>query len=190
MATIYAIPERTQSKAAMRGVMRYVVQDKKTLYEKDGHAYNLISGQNCVAESSFEEFMATKMQYGKDCGVFFKHYCQSFKPNENATPDDIHQMGVELAKYFDGFEVLIATHIDKDHWHNHLVVNSVNAQTGLKIQFNEKNLEQFRTLSDEICQAHGLEILQQYQKPKVAGVNSREFRAASRGDSFKFKFIG
>lgn len=74
-------------------------------------------------------------------------------------------MGIELARRFEGFEVQIATHIDRDHWHNHLIVNSVSCETGLKLQFNEKDLEQLRTLSDEICAAHGLEILKPYEKP-------------------------
>ncbi|MBE3101026.1 MAG: relaxase/mobilization nuclease domain-containing protein [Firmicutes bacterium] len=189
MATVSAIPEKTQTKTAMGKVMRYVAQEKKTLFSDGEKSYQLISGQNCVAETAYQEFMATKKQYGKDNGVFFKQFVQSFKPNEKATPQEIHQMGVEFAKYFDGFEVLIATHIDKDHHHNHLIVNSVSYETGLKIQFNEKNLKELRNKSDEICKTFGLEVLASYQKPKVAGINSREYRAALRGDSWKFTLM-
>lgn len=60
----------------------------------------------------------------------------------------------------------MATHIDRDHWHNHFDVNSVNSETGLKIQINEKGLEELRNRSDEICQQFGLEVLTPYQKPK------------------------
>ena len=129
MATFTAIPEKTQSATAMKRVIDYVMQDKKTLY----NGINLVSGQNCLPESAYQEFMATKHQYGKVNGVFFKQYVQSFKPDCNATPEQIHQIGLELAKAFDGFEVVVATHIDRDHWHNHFVVNSVNCETGLKI---------------------------------------------------------
>lgn len=95
-----------------------------------------------------------------------------------------------MAEYFKGFEVLIATHIDDDHWHSHFVVNSVNAETGLKIQFNEKSLNELRKRSDEICRAHGLETLKPYQKESpVAGINTREYRAAERGNSWKFKLM-
>ncbi|MEG2618114.1 MAG: relaxase/mobilization nuclease domain-containing protein, partial [Oscillospiraceae bacterium] len=81
------------------------------------------------------------------------------------------------------------THIDRDHWHNHLVVNSVSCDTGLKLQFNEKDLEQLRTLSDKICAAHGLEVLKPYQKPDMKPMGAGEYRAAVRGNSYKFQLM-
>jgi hypothetical protein len=189
MAIVTAVKERTQSRTAMVKVIRYVSQDKKTLYENEGRSYKLLSGQDCCGETAFQEFMETKRQYNKEKGVFFYQYVQSFKPNEKATPDEIHQMGEELAKYFKGYEVLIATHIDRDHWHNHLIVNSVNCETGLKLQFNEKNLKQLRTMSDQICMAHGLEILKPYEKPALQGVHTGEYRAAVSGNSWKFRLM-
>ena len=120
----------------MKRVLDYVTQDYKTVYGDK----KLVSGQNCIPEVAYSEFMATKNQYKKANGVFFKQYVQSFKPN-TATPELIHRIGIETAKFFERFEVVIATHIDKDHWHNHFVVNSVNCETGLKIQINEKGLE-------------------------------------------------
>ncbi len=183
MATFTAIPEKTQTATAMRRVLDYVMQDKKTEY----NGIKLVSGQNCVPESAYQEFMVTKHQYGKATGVFFKQYVQSFKPDCGATPEQIHQIGLETAKAFDGFEVVVATHIDRDHWHNHFVVNSVNCETGYKIQIDEKDLEQLRQRSDEICQQFGLEILQPYQKPRQRSMNQREYRAALRGNSKKLK---
>ena len=114
MAIVAAIKGRTQSKVAMRKVMDYVAQEKKTMFHDPdtGQNYRLISGQNCVAETAYQEFMATKLQYGKDHGVFYKQFVQSFKPGEAATPQQIHMMGIELASYFKGFEVLVANHID------------------------------------------------------------------------------
>ena len=183
MATFTAIPEKTQSATAMKRVVDYVMQDKKISY----NGIRLVSGQNCLPESAYQEFMATKHQYSKTSGVFFKQYVQSFKPDCGATPEQIHQIGLELAKSFDGFEVVVATHIDRDHWHNHFVVNSVNCETGLKIQINEKGLEQLRRKSDEICPWFGLEVLKPYQKPKQKSLNQREYRAALRGNSKKLK---
>ena len=167
----------------MKRVIDCVMQDKKTVLD----GIKLVSGQNCVPAPAFEEFMDTKHQYGKANGVFFKQYVQSFKPGCGATPEQIHQIGLELAKAFDGFEVVVATHIDRDHWHNLFVVNSVNCETGLKIQINEKGLEELRQRSDEICQQFGLQILQPYQKPKQRSLNQREYRAALRGNSKKLK---
>lgn len=184
MAIITAIPERTQNRTAMKRVLAYVMQDYKTTYK----GVKLVSGQNCIPESAYTEFMATKNQYRKTNGVFFKQYVQSFKPG-TATPELIHQIGVETAKFFDGFEVVIATHIDKDHWHNHFVVNSVNCETGLKIQINEKGLEDLRNYSDKICRQFGLEILKPYTKPKQTTINTKEYRAAMKGESWKFALM-
>jgi len=183
MATFVAIPEKTQTATSMKRVLDYVMQDKKT--DLDG--IKLVSGQNCVAESAFEEFMATKHRFGKAKGVFFKQYVQSFKPDCGATPQQIHQIGIETAKAFDGFEVVVATHIDRDHWHNHFVVNSVNCETGYKIQINEKGLEKLRQRSDEICEQFGMQVLSPYQKPKQHSLNQREYRAAVKGNSRKIK---
>lgn len=183
MATFTAIPEKTQTATAMKRVLDYVMQDKKTVID----GIKLVSGQHCVPESAYQEFMATKHQYGKAKGVFFKQYVQSFKPDCNATPEQIHSIGLETAKLFDGFEVVVATHIDRDHWHNHFVVNSVNCETGYKIQIDEKGLEELRHKSDAICQKFGLEVLTPYQKPKQKSINQREYRTALRGDSKKLK---
>lgn len=190
MAIVVAVPEKTQSKTAMSKVMQYVAQEKKILYENaDAPKYKLLSGQNCCGDTAFKEFMATKRQYGKENGVYFYQYVQSFKPDVKATPQEIHKMGIELAQYFEGFEVQIATHIDRDHWHNHLIVNSVSCENGKKLQFNEKDLIKLRALSDEICVAHGLEILKSYEKSQQKPISAREYRAAARGNSWKFKLM-
>ena len=184
MATFTAISNKTQNRTAMRKVLDYVMQDYKTVY----NGIKLVSGQNCIPNNAYSEFMATKNQYGKANGVFFKQYVQSFKPN-TAAPEIIHQIGIETAKYFDGFEVVVATHIDRDHWHNHFVVNSVNCETGLKIQINEKGLEELRNYSDKICQQFGIETLKPYQKPKQKSMNTREYRVAEKGQSWKFALM-
>lgn len=184
MATFTTISNKTQSKTAMRKALDYIMQDYKTIYNDK----KLVSGQNCIPNSAYSEFMATKNQYNKANGVFFKQYVQSFKPH-TATPEIIHQIGIETAKYFEGFEVVVATHIDRDHWHNHLVVNSVNCETGLKIQINEKGLEELRNYSDKICQQFGIETLKPYQKPKQKSPSHREYRAAIKGESWKFALM-
>lgn len=174
----------------MKRVINYVMQDMKTVYEDDnGNRHKLVSGQNCLAESAYHEFMATKRRFHKTTGVYYKQYVQSFKPDCGATPEQIHQIGLEMAEAFEGFEVVVATHIDRDHWHNHFVVNSVNSETGLKIQINENGLEELRRKSDEICKRHGLEVLAPYQKPKQRTMNGREYHAAIRGKSQKLKLM-
>ena len=64
----------------MKRVINYVMQDKKTVYEDDnGNRHKLVSGQNCLAESGYHEFMATKRRFHKTTGVYYKQYVQSFK---------------------------------------------------------------------------------------------------------------
>lgn len=190
MATVTAIKERTQNKVAMNKVISYVSQDKKTLLRSGTGVHKLISGKDCCAETAYSEFMTTKRQYGKESGVFFYQYVQSFKPGENATPEQVHQIGLELAEQFKGYEVLVATHIDVDHWHNHLIVNSVSHMTGKKLQFNEKDLNELRCKSDEICQSQGLSTLKPYKKQEnKRNLSQREYRAALRGNSWKFALM-
>lgn len=190
MATVTAIRERTQNKVAMSKVISYISQDKKTLYQSETGVHKLISGKDCCAETAYSEFMTTKRQYGKESGVFFYQYVQSFKPGENITPQQMNQIGLELAEQFEGHEVLVATHIDADHWHNHLIVNSVSHATGKKLQFNEKDLNALRRRSDEICRSHGLSTLKSYEKQeKKHSLSQREYRAALRGNSWKFALM-
>ncbi|MBS5690622.1 MAG: hypothetical protein KHW64_00655 [Eubacterium sp.] len=84
METFVAIPEKTQTATAMKRVLDYVMQDKKTMFydRENDRSYKLISGQNCA----FNEFLATKHRFNKAKGVFFKQYVQSFKPDCGATP--------------------------------------------------------------------------------------------------------
>ncbi|MDY4810371.1 MAG: relaxase/mobilization nuclease domain-containing protein, partial [Bulleidia sp.] len=89
---------------------------------------------------------------GKDDGVLAFHAVQSFKPDE-ITPDECHEIGVRLADQMwgDRFEVVVSTHLDRHHLHNHFVINSVSFMDGKKFDNNRKDYMQFRNLSDELC---------------------------------------
>ncbi len=175
----------------MRRVINYVTQEKKTLFESYEQQFKLISGKDCCPDIAFEEFMATKKRYGKDVGMFFYQYVQSFSPDESITPEKAHQVGVELANYFKDYEVLISTHIDAEHIHNHFIINSVSHITGLKLQEGPDSLLNIRKLSDEICLKHGLSVLKPYTNEgnKTKSIDTREYRSALKGDSWKFKLI-
>ena len=90
-------------------------------------------------------------------------YVQSFSPQENLTPGEAHRIAQELAeRFFPGCEVLVATHIDAEHLHSHLIVNSVHPDTGKKLHFSPNTLEQMRKVSDQICMEHGLTTLKPF----------------------------
>lgn len=111
MATFTAVKNKVQSTGAMANVMKYVTQGKKTML---GDKW-LVTGSNCVAQSSYLEMMTTKQRFRKTDGRQFYHFVQSFSEDDDLTPDEVNAIGVELAqREFPDYEVLAATHIDTD----------------------------------------------------------------------------
>lgn len=187
MATVNYIPESGQSISAMKAVIDYCLQQKKVADEESGR--RLVSGINCNGENAFTEFMATKTAHRKKSGMNFYHYVQSFSPNENISAEQVHKIGLEFAeKAWPGHEVLVTTHTDAEHLHNHFVINSVHYENGNKLRQNPGTLTRLRTLSDSICNEYGLSVLKPYQKDG-ANISSREYRAAVKGNSWKFKLM-
>ena len=179
------IPEHWQNRFAMRAVINYCMQEYKTYDSKSKR--KLVSGVNCDGANAFREFMATKKIYGKDNGFFFYHYAQSFSQKEKITPEQAHEIALEFAeKAWSGHEVLVATHCDREHIHSHFVINSVGFESGKKLRQSPSTLKQLRKLSDEICIAHGLSVLQPYQGGRNS-MSSGEYRARLRGNSWKEK---
>lgn len=185
MATVMYIPEHRQNRFAMRAVINYCMQEYKTIDSKSKR--RLVSGVNCDGANAFQEFMATKKIYGKDNGVFFYQYVQSFSPTEKITPEQAHEVAMEFAeKAWRDHEVLVTTHCDARHIHSHFVINSVGFESGKKLRQSPSTLKHLRKLSDEICIAHGLSVLQPYQGGRNS-MSSREYRARLRGNSWKEK---
>ena len=187
MATVSYIPESHQSISAMKAVIEYCLQQKKVADEDSGR--RLVGGVNCNGENAFTEFMATKTAHHKKGGMNFYHYVQSFSPSESVTAEQVHEIGLAFAKKaWPGHEVLVTTHTDVSHLHNHFVINSVHYENGMKLRQNPGTLTKLRALSDGICQQHGLSVLEPYKKDG-ANISSREYRAAAKGDSWKFKLM-
>lgn len=117
------------------------------------------SGLNCDVNYAKTQMKATRMIYGKDDKVQAHTLIQSFKPGE-VTPEQANELGYQLAeKIADGHQVAIYTHTDKDHIHNHLVINSVNMDTGLKFQAHgQKAIQEVKEANDQICLDNGLTI--------------------------------
>ena len=185
MATVMYIPEHRQNRFAMRAVINYCMQEYKTFDNKSKR--QLISGVNCDGANSFREFMATKKIYGKGNGFFFYHYAQSFSPKEKITPEQAHEIALEFAaKAWAGHEVLVTTHCDREHIHSHFVINSVGFESGKKLRQSPSTLKHLRKLSDDICVAHGLSVLQLYEGGGKR-MSTREYRARIKGESWKQK---
>ena len=187
MATFTTIRNKKQTAGAMLGVLSYVAQGKKTML--DGAC--LVTGSNCVPQASYLEMMTTKQRFQKTNGRQFYHFVQSFSETDDLTPQEVNAIGLELAqRAFPGYEVVIATHVDTNHLHNHLVVNSVNCENGRKLHQNRDTLLAHRQLNDKICMAHGLRILETPEKyPKKKRMKLGEYQAGLRNDSWKLDLI-
>ena len=193
MATVIFIKESKQTPSAMRGCIRYCVQEKKTV-DENGRQY--VGGVNCLGTHSYDEFMATKNLYGKACGTYFYQYVQSFAPEEIQSYEEAHCIGLEFSgKSFPGYEVLVATHLDAhddsgvQRVHNHFIVNSVSFEDGRKIHFTPNTLQELRKISDDICRDHGLSVLPPSGRSNGKGIGTREYRATMKGDGWKFQLI-
>jgi len=175
-----AIIEAISSKADIKTIIKYVTQDKKT-------NANLITGKDCLAESCLEEMLYTKNFYKKNSGRQYIHIIQSFDPKDDLSAEEIHKAGIKLAERFNSFQVLVATHIDKEHLHNHLIINSVSFENGYKIQMSKKDLQDLKRYSDEICLQIGASVIP--KKENTNYIKRNEYRVAERGESWKFKLM-
>lgn len=117
------------------------------------------SGLNCDVDYAKSSFKATRELYGKTGGNEGHVVIQSFRPGE-IDPKQCNALGLELAlKIAPNHQVTVYTHDDKDHIHNHIVINAVNLETGQKFNNNKKALHDIRRANDEVCKAHGLSVV-------------------------------
>ena len=174
----------SQSRAAMRGVMLYVMQEKKTAWEGE----SLISGINCQPQSVYDDFLNTKLLYHKDGGVMFYHMVQSFPKGAAVDPRQAHEAARRLAEYFDGCEVLVCTHVDREHIHSHCIINSVNFETGKKLHMAKEQLQKLMRRNDMICQEMGLPVFEPTTQ-QARGMSGAEYHTALKGQSWKLRLM-
>ena len=186
MATVTFIKYEKQSAGALNGVAAYVSQKSKTMQE-DGR--QLVSGQNCAPRLAAQEFLTTRAAHRKESPIWFYHYVQSFAPDEPVTGELAHEIAKEFAaRAWPESEVLIATHIDREHIHSHFIVNSVCFDSGRMLRQGPGTLARLRSISDELCAAHGLSVLPK-QEVKTQRLGAREYRSAAKGESWKFRLM-
>ena len=169
----------------MKSVMRYVSQLSKTLW--DGQ--QLVSGIDCQPETAFDEFLSTKLLHHKDGGVMFYHMVQSFPKSADVDPRTAHEAARRLAGYFEGCEVLVCTHTDREHIHSHCIINSVNFETGKKIHMADEQIQALRARNDAICEELGLPKFQKDEQQKSSGMSNAEYYPAAKGESWKLELM-
>lgn len=167
-------------------VIDYVMNKEKTasdnynelhnFSEYDGLNYNTeescyVSGINCLPETAYQDMMKTKEYWEKKNGILGYHSFQSFKEGE-VTADKAHLIGLKLAEemWGDRFEVIVATHINTNHIHNHFVINSVSFKDGKKYHDCNETYALLRNISDSLCQEYGLSVVDK-DKMKKGKVN-------------------
>ena len=146
-----AIIKFTSGKINPRIVINYVCNKEKTTDK-------LISGKDCMPESCEYEFAEVKKAFGKTDGRTYYHMIQSFSPDDRITPEQAHEVGLQMAELFEGYQVLVVTHTNKAHTHNHLVINSVNFENGKKLTISNQELERIKNYSNSICLKNGWDV--------------------------------
>lgn len=146
-----AIIKFTSGKINPRTVINYVCNKEKTTDK-------LISGKDCMPESCEYEFAEVKKAFGKTDGRTYYHMIQSFSPDDRITPEQAHEVGLQMAELFEGYQVLVVTHTNKAHTHNHLVINSVNFENGKKMTISNQELERIKNYSNSICLKNGWDV--------------------------------
>jgi len=156
-------------------VIDYVVNPEKTtkvdyqelhkLEEYSNSSYNTeeecyVSAINTAPHRAYKDMMTTKDMIGKKDGILAFHAFQSFVEGE-VTPDQAHLIGMRLAEemWGDRFEVVVSTHINTNHIHNHFVINSVSFKDGKKYYATRETYALLRHTSDAICNEYGLNVL-------------------------------
>lgn len=166
-------PEKTE----MQNVLEYIQNDPKT-----GHSV-YVTSFNCSRENAYRQMLKTQKMYNsnkrKDSVIAY-HVIMSYKPGE-VTPEQAFEYGSEFIKrnLAKKYEVVMATHIDKEHIHCHIVFNAVSFIDGKKYRCKFKDYyKDIRGLSDDICREHNLSVI---ENPKQKGLNYAEWKAQNQG---------
>ncbi len=188
MPIVRFIKNEKQNPSSMKGSIDYCLQKYKTVDSQTGQRY--VSGINCNGLNAYKEFMTTKLANNANEGRYFYQYIQSFSPKDNVDYDKAHQIALEFAeKAWQGHEVLVTTHCDRNHIHSHFIINSVSFETGKKLRQNPNTLKSLRKLNDEICAKYDVAPLKPYTKTKEKRLSDGEYRMAMKGESWKFALM-
>ena len=155
-------PEKTVPNKEMQDffdVFSYVKNPQKT----DNGEF--VSAINCLKETALQQMILTKKQYQKTGGYIAWHGYQSFKPDE-VTPEQCHEIGLKLARemWGDKYQIIVVTHLDRGHLHNHFCFNSVSYLDGSKYNYSKSEQKRLRETSDRLCREYGLSVIENPKK--------------------------
>lgn len=170
MAIIKCLP----GTKSLKNQLKYLEKEGKTL-EK------LKEGINCTTDNIEKEFNIVKEMYNKKEGKQYYHYTQAFSKTDKITPEKAHEIGKEwIEKNIKGYQIYLVTHIDKEHIHNHFLINSVSIEYGKKLQISPKKLEKMKIESNKICEREHLKKIDLNKKNSIFKTDG-EYRIEKRG---------
>ena len=184
--------------------INYIINPEKTLNKDYGNEelysyleepikdYNFkqekicyVSCLNCDEDNPYDDMEFTKERFRKKDGVLAYHGYQSFKEGE-VTPDIAHEIGVKFAEeMFKDYEVVVATHQNTNHIHNHFIINSVSFKSGKKYNNNLTNISKIRHISDSLCSEYGLSVLDEdrfYKRTYTKSISNDEYYKTLKED--------
>ena len=165
--------------------LHYAADDEKTNLENEQKL--LVEGINCDPDIAARQMIDTKEIYGKTGGVVAYHAYISFKPGE-VSPEEAQQVAMEVANKMWGkdYEMIVATHLNANCVHCHIVINSVSLTDGRKMNENKAMYQLFRKTSDEVCLEHGLSVI---EKPKGKRIPYNIYKAMQKGIKTKYNYM-
>ena len=173
MAIIKVVKKSGKTYTSLKKVLNYVGEKAYKTY-----------GINCNEDYKrvAYDFFETKNYFNKKDGRQYRHYIQSFSPKE-VSKDKALEIAIKWAEEaFPGHEVFIAVHDDKEHFHSHFIVNTVNFETGKKLHEGARNLAFKKELNDKICKSYGIDNQKLIrQKGDVVSYNKNKYQIIKKG---------
>lgn len=204
-------PKQIKTPSNLKIAMRYILNEAKTLvedvketdtdfpliYHNGEMQLKLVSGYGIEDVSvADEEMVMTKIAAAFKKGdddlkelnsgkqVLAHHLIQSFSPEDNLTPEQVHEIGRQTMMEFTGgdYEFVIATHVDKDHLHNHIILSTTNTSTLKKMRWQKNTLKNLRAISDKHAAKYGAKIIEPSMKNSYT-----KYSAWRRQNNYRFE---
>lgn len=150
----------------------------------------LINGKDIFIDDPYTQMMGVKSIFGKEEKNKYRqclHFVQAFHPDDNLTHIEANEIGMKLAEYYKNYQVLVVTHTNTKHKHNHFVVNSVSHVDGKMVQMTPQDLQNIKDLSDSLCREYGLSVIEHPQRN--SDISKNEYHVALKMESWKYKLI-
>ncbi|MGJ0023079.1 relaxase/mobilization nuclease domain-containing protein [Streptococcus dysgalactiae] len=203
-------PKQIKTPSNLKIAVRYILNEAKTLtnfvdkelefplvYHNGEMQLKLVSGHGIEDISvADEEMVMTKLAAAFKKGdddlkelssgkqVLAHHIIQSFSPEDNLTPEQIHEIGRQtMMEFTEGnYEFVIATHTDKNHLHNHIILSTTNTSTLKKMRWQKNTLKNLRAISDKHAAKYGAKIIEPTMKNSYT-----KYSAWRRQNNYRFE---